>query len=373
LTAVRFRLSYQQAARPVQLSILIPTHRDGLLACSRIAQACSWASPNIEVIVRDNSGDAQKRKLLANFRRDHCNIVIAEPCDGLKNFSEILRLAKGEFVFLLADDDFCFDQAVVSLPPLLEKVGGDSSVAGVTGAYVVDGSQGSSVVEYRDVESDDVATRVAGYLNYGGLNIMHYAPIRRKLIQKVFGFMSELPFYFSFHDQIICLLYLLNGKFVRLKRHWYLYDVGVWETTETAQKRDVDFYKDAGLDPVINKLHWFLCGFEGAVLVRNADIFPEYPLEQRQAIADRWFASMFARFKGHQRLTFETNFASDAEKLCTKLQTSVGQMSFHDMLAQISGLMALSSKSQAQSYFDFWDAIINKRKPLPRRATLVNS
>ena len=79
------------------------------------------------------------------------------------------------------------------------------------------------------------------------------------------------------------MLYLLNGKFVRLNRLLYLYDVGVWEAADTAQKRDVDFYEDAGLDPAINKLHWFLCGFEGAVLVRNSNIFPDYPLAQRQA------------------------------------------------------------------------------------------
>jgi len=39
----------------MQLSILIASNRTGLLACSRIAQACSWAGPNLEVIVRDNS------------------------------------------------------------------------------------------------------------------------------------------------------------------------------------------------------------------------------------------------------------------------------------------------------------------------------
>ena len=55
----------------MQLSILIPTHRNDLLACSRIAQACSWAGPKLEVIVRDNSGNAEKRNLLAQFKRDH--------------------------------------------------------------------------------------------------------------------------------------------------------------------------------------------------------------------------------------------------------------------------------------------------------------
>jgi Glycosyl transferase family 2 len=351
----------------VQLSILMPTHRDGLQACSRIAQACSWAGPNIEVIVRDNSGTAQKRELLGHLRRDNCNIIIAEPCDGLKNFSEVLRLAKGEFVFLLADDDFCFDHAIAALPAILAKFGNDPAVAGVTGAYVVDGARGSSVASYKDVEADDAGARVAGYLGYGGPNILHYAPMRRALVQRVFKFMNTLPFYFSFHDQIISLLYLLNGKFVRLQRLMYLYDCGVWQETESAQKRDVDFYRDAGLDPAINKLHWFLCGFEGAALTLNSDVFPDFPRPQRQAIADRWFVAMFGRFKGHARLTYESKLADEAEKLCAKLRAAAGLVSFHNMLAEICSLVALSSKAQAQTYFDYWDAVLNKRQPSLRK------
>ena len=352
----------------MQLSILIGTNRKGLLACSRIAQACSWAAPGIEVIVRDNSGDPKKRELLAQFRREHCNIILAEPCDALTNFSEILRLAKGKFVFLLADDDFCFDHAVAALPSLIKQFEQDPSVAGVTGTYVVESSQGSSIVSYQDAESDDVVARVAGYLSYGGANILHYAPIRRDIVQRVFAFMSSLPFYFSFHDQIICLLYLLNGKFIRLKRLLYLYDVGIWETGNTAQKRDVDYYRDAGLDPAINTLHWFLCGFEGAVLIRNADVFPDYPVAQRQLIADRWFSSMFVRFKGHPRLTFDSKFAAEAKTVCANLLISSGHLTFQGLLTEICGVIALFSKDNAQRYYDFWDATINRRKPAARDA-----
>jgi hypothetical protein len=352
----------------MQLSILIATNRTGLLACSRIAQACSWAAPHIEVIIRDNSGDPQKRDLIAQFRRDHCNIIIAEPCDALTNFSEILRLAKGEFVFLLADDDFCFDHAVAALPALIERIGTDPSVAGITGSYLVESPQGSSVITYPNAEADDVMARVSGYLSYGGPNILHYAPVRREIVRRVFAFMNTLPFYFSFHDQTVCLLYLLNGKFVRLKRLLYLYDVGVWEKTETAQKRDVDYYKGAGLDPAINALHWFLCGFEGAVLIRNADIFPDFPLAQRQAMADRWFSSMFYRFKSQPRLTFDSQHAVEAEKIRAKLLASTSQLSFQGMLTEICSAIALSSRDDAQRYYDFWDAAINRRKPAPRLA-----
>lgn len=352
----------------MQLSILIATNRTGLIACSRIAQACSWAGPEVEVIVRDNSGDAQKRELLGHFRRDHCHIVIAEPCDALTNFSETLRLARGDFVFLLADDDFCFDHAVAALPEMIAQAGQDASVAGITGGYLVESPQGSSIFTYQDAESDDVAARVAGYLGHGGVNILHYAPVRREVVQRVFTFMNTLPFYFSFHDQIVCLLYLLNGKFLRLKRLLYLYDIGLWEKPETAQKRDVDYYKAAGLDPAVNALHWFLCGFEGAVLIRNAAIFPDYPLAQRQGMADRWFASMYHRFKSQARLTFDSPFAGEAREIRARLLAPTGQLSFQGMLVEIATLIGLSSKADAQRYHDFWDAAINRRHAAPRMA-----
>jgi hypothetical protein len=355
----------------MQLSILLATNRASLQACSRIAQACSWASPDIEVIVRDNSGDLRKRQLLAHFQRDHCNIITAEPCDGPTNYSEILKLAKGEFVFPLADDDFGFDGAVAILPSVLRECSKDRSVVGVTGAYAVEGSQGTSIATYPNAESDNVMARVNGYLSYPGPNVFLYAPMRRDIVQRVFAYMKALPFYFSFHDQISSLIYLLNGKFVRVQRLLYLYDVGPWEATETAQKRDVDHYADAGLDAAINKLHWFLCGFEGAALVRNANIFPDYPLAQRQLIADRWFSSMFMRFKGHPRLTFDSKFTGAADKLCAKLLTSTGQLSFHDMVAEICGLIALFSEDKAQRYHDFWHAVLNKQTPVPRPAGIA--
>jgi hypothetical protein len=355
----------------MQLSILLATNRTGLLACSRIAQACSWATPDIEVIVRDNSGDAQKREFLALCRRDHCTIVIAEPCDMRTNFIEIFRLAKGEFVFVLADDDFCFDQAIASLPGVIAQCSQDPSVAGVTGAYAVEGSQGTSITSYQNAESDDVLARVNGYLSYNGPNVFAYAPMRREIVARVFGFTDSMPALFSFHDQVISLLYLLNGKFVRMKRLLYLYDVGVWEEGNSAQKRDVDFYTGAGLDPAVNKLHWFLCGFEGAVLVRNSNLFPDYPLALRQVIADRWFSMMFMRFKGQARLTFDSRFTGEADKLYAKLLTSTGQLSFQGMLAEICGLIALSSKDNAQRYHDFWHAEINRRQSLPSFDDLV--
>lgn len=351
----------------MQLSILLATNRKGLLACSRIAQACSWASPDIEVIVRDNSGDAQKREFLDLCRRDHCKIIVAEPCDMRKNYSETLRQAKGDFVFVLADDDFCFDHAIPAISKIIDQFGSDSSVVGVTGAYAIETSQRSAIVTYPNIESDDVAARVSGFLSFAGPNIMHYAPIRRQVVERIFAFINAMPAPFSFHDQIFSLLYLLNGKFVRLNRLLYQYDIGDWERPDSSQKRDIDFYTEAGLDPAVNVLHWFLCGFEGAVLVRNASLFPELPAAKRQGITDFWFSLMFDRFKNDARTTLDSRFAGQAGKVREKLLQSTGRLLFPDMLKELRDFIALFSADRANAYYDFWDAMINKGEPAPGR------
>jgi hypothetical protein len=354
---------------PVKLSILIPSNRQGLLVVSRIAQACSWANADVEVIVRDNSGNAEKAELIARFERDNCRIIIAEPCDGLKNFTEILALARADFVFLLADDDLCFDHAVAALPAMLAQYAGDRGVIGVTGLYAVETTQGTAIVSYKDAEADDVAARVTGFLNYSGPNILHYAPMRRELVARVFTFMRSLPLYFSFHDQIICLLYLLNGRFARMQRLLYLYEMGAWEQAETAQKRDVDFYREAGLDPAINALHWLLCGFEGAALIMNSTMLPAYPPAVRQPIADRWFTSMFVRFRATPRLTFGSAHGAEADKLAAKLKTATGQLTFERVLAEICAFMATFARPEAERYFAFWQAMIARRQaPTQQRA-----
>ncbi|MFY9688054.1 MAG: hypothetical protein WAJ88_19835, partial [Pseudolabrys sp.] len=344
------------------LSILLPTNRHGPVTISRIAQACSWASLKIQVVVRDNSGNAEKRALLPHFQRDHCEIISVDPCEPLENYSKIMSMAKGDFIFCMSDDDQCVDRAILALPDLIERSGGDPMVAAVTGAYALESPQGTSVVTYKDVDSDDPAVRIAGYLSYGGPNMLFYSVLRRQLAERVLDFMKTMPVYLSFHDQILCLLYLLSGKYIRLQRLFYVYNIGVWGSRESAQERDIDFYRAAGLDPAANKLQWLLSGFEGAAMIMNATEFPAYPMPQRQAIADLWFTHMFTRFKRDARMTYDSPYTGEADKLCAKIAGSTGQLSFERILADISGFFALFSKQRAQAYFDFWDGVLNRRR-----------
>ncbi len=346
----------------MQLSILLPTNRAGPMAISRIAQACSWAGPEIQVVVRDNSGNAEKRELLKHFQNEHCEIISVDPCEPLENYTQLRRLAKGDFVFSISDDDQCIDRAILALPDLIKQSGGDPTVAAVTGAYALDSEQGTSVVAYKDVDSDDPTARVAGYLSYGGPNMLFYSVLRRQVAERILDFMKSMPVYLSYHDQVLCLLYLLSGKYIKLQRLFYVYDIGVWGLRETAQKQDIDFYRAAGLDPAANKLQWLLCGFEGAAMIMNATEFPAYPMPQRQGIADLWFTTMFNRFKRDTRATYNSPFTGEADKLCAKIAGSTGQLSFERVLADISGFFGLFSKQRAQAYFDFWNDVLNRRR-----------
>jgi len=351
----------------MQLSILLPTNRHGPVAISRIAQVCSWAKPNIEVIVRDNSGNAEKRALIAHLRNDYCRIASVDPCEPLENYSEILKSATGDFIFCLADDDQCFDHAIAALPGLIDLHGKELNVAGFTGTYALETTKGTALANYKDLDSDDAAARVSGFLSYPGPNMLFYAVIRRSVAERMARFLKTLPIFLSFHDQTLCLLHLLNGKLVRMPRLFYVYDLGVWEVIESGQKRDADYYRAAGLDLAMNKLHWLICGFEGAVLTMNSDLFPDLPSPKRQQIADVWFSVMFARFKRDARLTFDSDLTDDVEKVCEKLRGATGQLTFEKVLTETCALLALSSPDRARAYFTFWSEILNRRQRLFRK------
>ena len=177
----------------MQLSILLPTNRHGPVAISRIAQVCSWATPSIEVIVRDNSGNAEKRALIAHFRNDYCRVESVDPCEPLQNYSEILNLATGEFVFWLADDDQCFDHAIGALPGLIDRYGKDFERCGL---YRHLCSRNNARHSFRQLQGHRFR-RYSGpcqrILTYPGPNMLFYSVIRRSVSKRMARFLQTLP------------------------------------------------------------------------------------------------------------------------------------------------------------------------------------
>jgi hypothetical protein len=347
----------------MRLSIVIPTNRTTPLAQATILRACSWASAETEVIVRDNSGDAAKRKWLRALKPLSGQVLISEPCDVNTNFREAFAAATGDFVLFFGDDDSAFDRGVAAMATAAGRWALDPAVAAITGAFVLEQSPGSSLVTYDGIGSADVTQRVAGYLAYQGPNVIFYSAVRRELIAAVWDFFDGHPFAFSFHDHFFPLIYLLGGRFESVRRLTFVYDNGNWESAEAGAKSDLRVYAAAGLDPAIRQLHWFLCGFEGAWIILFTRFGAAHSPAERQAMANRWFEVMIRRFAGDRGRTFGSPLDGAASALCAKWLAAGGRFELPEVLDEICGFLALMSPEKAEAYRSFWRGV-NVTTPL---------
>jgi hypothetical protein len=157
-------------------------------------------------------------------------------------------------------------------------------------------------------------------------------------------------------------LYILQGRFVPLDRLLYCYDPGNWDFFATEQQEHLKYYIRASPDPALNKLHWLLCAFEGAVLIRNLAPLSAYSLSQRQQMADYWFSYMFSKFQVAKQEDLGSAFAADAEKLCVKWKAAAGQLSFEALLADFCQFLALFSVGASMKYFAYWGNMLSLRQ-----------
>lgn len=341
----------------MRLSIVIPSNRDNLTAYSTIMRACSWGSYDIEVVVRDNSGSAKKKKLLAGIGGENCKIVIAPPCDAMTNFRESLLASTGEFIIFMGDDDFCFDRGIAAIAEAATTHADDPSVAGLTGAYALEESHASQIVSYSQIDSADPVERMRGYLGYQGPNLIFYSAIRRSVAAQAWQFMAEHPFKFPFHDQLISLIYLLSGRFLHVGRLIFAYDNGNWDVIDVGAQSDLKFYVAAGMDPAFRRLQWMICAFEGASVILNSRMLENCSLSQRSTVANQWFELMFRRFAGDINFSEQSRFTAQAAALREKFLSGFPNFTLDSILHSICEFIALSSPEKAALYGAFWNSV----------------
>lgn len=101
------------------VSIIIPTHRP---AHFRHALKCALHQTygHLEIIVSDNSGGAEIESLC----REHPQVRYRRNVDGVPstNIAEPLRLARGEFIKYLFDDDFLYPNCIDTMLGFLALV-----------------------------------------------------------------------------------------------------------------------------------------------------------------------------------------------------------------------------------------------------------
>lgn len=341
----------------MKISLMLPSNRTSLTAIARIMEWASLDPEKFELIVRDNSEDERKRELLAKIDSPTLKLHCVPRCGMSENGREVLRLATGEFVIFVADDDWLSVRGLQQLHALAEQFQHDDSVIGVTGAYLVETSSVTGFFRYSDVGAAEPVTRINGYLQPNTTNFLFYSIVRRSLMSLCVQFADDVPYKLSFHDQLIALMYLALGRVLQIDRVVYGYDLGEWETTEGSLGKDRSWYVAAGLPVEYDRLHHLFCALEGALLLRS-NMMTERTGGKAAAAADLWFQTMFFKFAHHNR---EMGYAQNAANAATlKLRDKLlatRQLDMHELLLDVCETLEVSDPAGAQRYFKFWSTL----------------
>ena len=344
---------FASATERVKLSIVLPTNRTGPSAWARILDACSCANDQVEVIVRDNSGDPRKADAISRLSGRNCRVIVAEPCGAPENFEEAAGLAKGDFIFFVADDDILPRLAIPPILKTIDRYSQDRSVGGITGDYIVEWSRKTTLVRCPPLDAAAASQRIAPFLE-AHLNVFFYSVVRRQILHDVvLSFVRSLPFRFIFTDWLVTLLYLASGKFVGIQRALYRPNIINWDS-EASFRICVRSYHQCGLDGSALRMLCLLQAFEGAKIVLGKYPGIDLSPDERQAVAALWFRHWHAQFcKSLDWTDPASRFDQQALALCRKW-SQITDISLEPLLTDLAGYFSLSNPEGAQKYFNFW-------------------
>ena len=341
----------------MKISLIIPTNRTSYSAIARVLELAALDPDKFEVIVRDNSENAKKRALLSMVDSSTLRLFTVPNRGAFENCVEALRLSTGEFVLFLADDDWVSCRGAEHLYLLATENEADQSVGSVTGGYLIESSAYSGVLKYSGIDSPDPVQRLSSYLQANAPNLLYYSAARRSLMSLCYAFLESVPYSFSFHDQLMSMLYLVMGRVVQIDRVLYVYDLGDWETSEGTLSKDRACYANAGLPIEVDRLHWLICGLEGALLL-NSRWLGEKATFDRPRMSDIWFSTNFTRFKHWGR---EFGYAESAANVETRKirekWVSASEANLNELLIDICNVFEIVDKDGAQRYFNFWSTL----------------
>ena len=166
-----------------------------------------------------------------------------------------------------------------------------------------------------------------------------------------------MPYKFSFHDILMVLLYMSMGRFLLIEGLFYFYDLGGWETHEGTLAKDRTTYVNAGLPIELDRLHWLICGMEGALMLNSRFLVGKGSFD-RGRLSDLWFSAMFNRFKHWNReFGWEQTPTNAATKRLKDKWVSHPEINLHELLFDLCDVLEIIDKAGAQRYFDYWSQI----------------
>lgn len=336
----------------MKLSIVVPSNRTTMRIQARLLQICSLAGEDVEVVIRDNSNDPGKAEFLSKISMENCRCVMVPPCSIVENFNESLKLARGEFVILAADDDFVGEKAVVAIVQKINDVAGDQTVVGITGDYVSEELDRTTLIKYPPLDSLSVEERIRNFVDVRR-NMVVYSALRTRLCQEALDFVSNMPFDFVYRDWMYVLIMLMSGRWANIGRAICYYDFSGWGTPGAYFMRTLPAFTSVGIDPSIVHFQELLPALEGCLLAQSPLFNREASKEARSAVTRMWYARWH-----HQFATVQApRIGSAAEKIAIGLREKwlrKTDVSFSELLDDISDFMSIHNPKTGAVYKAYW-------------------
>jgi hypothetical protein len=341
----------------MKLSFVVPSCQPNIRALGAIANICSLANDDVEVIVRDTSGNKEKREFLDRLQTDHCHIHYADFCEMFENVEETARLARGEFVFACCDDDFVDPLALPAIMSNIDSIIDDPSFAGITGNYLFSHSDGSDLFCLQPLDDVNAAMRYAALVRSGGHPITWSVHRRSRFIESI-NLIRTLPVDFAYHDQFVTLLMLMSGRYANIHRVIYYQDVSRNHTFESDRAVNIHFLNKYGLEPELYRAYNLICIVEGSKIILGSDLVKNLPQPERIGVMRAWCTKWFLPYKrDYPRYPPLAEPLSPIHRaivhVCDKWAYG-NKLDIDEILTDLSGLLAQSSPELARNYYHFW-------------------
>lgn len=339
----------------MKISIVVPSNRTDGAAIGRILEWATFDSARFELVVRDNSGDAQKRAVLENMNSNGALISFVETCDASTNFQESMSLATGDYVMWCGDDDRLFPDGLIRLHDALSKNHEPLKEDLVAiGNYFIEDHRRSSIFSYPNFSNENKNKQLLNYIQLGQPNFLFYSILSRSMVSESIRFTKSLPCFFSFTDQIIVLLHLIRARLIQIDQVFFGYNMNEWSTYEKAIQKDRNFYVNAGFDGDIDVLHHLLRGLEGFMLL-NSRYATQASNEKLIEPAKLWLSQSIRYFLADENRcsAIESKTFQHVNQIKRNLANSK-IINPRNLFNEVVEVMAISNHQLASKYHEFW-------------------
>jgi hypothetical protein len=346
----------------MKLSFFIPTNRTNTRAYAAILNICALAGNGVEVIIRDNSGSAEKKEFLSQFQSDHCRFYPVDYCTPYENLKETAALTSGEFVFGVSDDDYFDPMALPTLMRCIDAISDDPSYSGVGGDMIYSKKKVTELVKFMSMDNPDTLERYKQFDKSHATLL--WSAHRRSRYMEAMSFVRSLPIEFSFHDSMFNLLMTISGRYIDIGRILYFQDMTNWDALRQGDFALFDiFYVKAGLDRALYALEWVISFYEGSRIILDSKFTAHLPEQERHQIGYLWCKYFYSCFQGAQIERLKRRDKA-SPKLLSPLEESIDKLcaKWHagrviilsEILQEIVDIFAMSNPKTAKAYNDFW-------------------